>query len=76
LYYLRLLLLVSSTSTIANGDPSGAVWKEAEAQFWWLFWGVVPMVADDQVGSAVNAFSEAVDEHREVKPLHIPNGGR
>jgi hypothetical protein len=57
--------LVSSTSTIANSDPNGPVWKEAEDQFWWLFWGVVPMVADDQVGAAVNAFSDVVSDHRE-----------
>src|SRR6476620_12230032 len=57
--------LVSTTSTLANSDPSGPAWKEAEEQFWWLFWGVVPMVADDQVGSAVDAFHHAILDHRE-----------
>jgi hypothetical protein len=57
--------LVSTTSTLANSNPSGPAWKEAEEQFWWLFWGVVPMVADDQVGSAVDAFHHAILDHRE-----------
>jgi hypothetical protein len=57
--------LVSATSTIGNRDKSEESRKEAERQFWWLFWGVLPMVADEQVGSAVNAFSVALDEHRD-----------
>jgi hypothetical protein len=55
--------LVSCTATIGNRDRNDPAWKEAEAEFWWLFWGVVPMVADDQVGFAVNAFSEVLADH-------------
>jgi hypothetical protein len=54
--------LISCTATLSNRDPdpNDPVWREASAQFWWLFWGPVPMVADDQVGSAVNNFSDAL----------------
>lgn len=54
--------LVSATSTIGNKGRDDPLWREADTQFWWLFWGAVPMVADDQVGAAVNSFSEALSD--------------
>jgi hypothetical protein len=54
--------LISSTSTIANRGSNDVARKKAEAKFWWLFWGAVPMVADDQVAAAVDNFSAAVQE--------------
>jgi hypothetical protein len=55
--------LVSSTSTIGTMDKFEQSWQEAETQFWWLFWGALPMVADEQVAAAADAFSVALDEH-------------
>jgi hypothetical protein len=57
--------LVSATASIGNRGRDEPQRREAEAQFWWLFWGVVPMVLDDQVAVAVNAFSVALDEDPE-----------
>jgi hypothetical protein len=54
--------LLSATATIGNTAPGDPKRIEAEAEFWLLFWGVVPMVADDEVGAAVNAFSVALDD--------------
>jgi hypothetical protein len=54
--------LVSATSTIGNKDRSNPLRQEAETQFWQLYWGAVPMVADDQVALAVDAFSIALDD--------------
>jgi hypothetical protein len=55
--------LVSSTSTIRNNDASDPMRREAQTQFWWLYWGVVPMVADDQVAEVVDSFSDALLDH-------------
>ncbi|MBZ9604012.1 hypothetical protein [Phyllobacterium chamaecytisi] len=48
--------LVSTTSTIANRGHDDPIRTAAEEKFWWLFWGGVPMVADKQVGVAVDTF--------------------
>jgi hypothetical protein len=61
--------LVSATAAISNKDRRDPLRGEAEAQFWLLFWGAVPMVADDEVGLAVNAFSVALDDPDNVIQL-------
>jgi hypothetical protein len=61
--------LVSATAAISNKDRSDPVWGEAYAQFWLLFWGAVPMVADDEVGLAVNTFSVVLDNPDDVVRL-------
>jgi len=53
--------LVRATATIGNKAVDDPARIEAEAQFWLLFWGALPLVADLQVGGAVNRFSEALD---------------
>jgi hypothetical protein len=57
--------LVSATSTIGNRGSDDPLRKDAENQFWQLYWGAVPMVADDQVGAAVNAFHDAVLDYKD-----------
>jgi hypothetical protein len=54
--------LVSATSTIGNKGPDDPVRHQAIDQFWWLFWGAVPMVADGRVSKAVDDFSLVLDE--------------
>jgi hypothetical protein len=68
--------LVSATSTIGNKGRDDPLWREAEQQFWWLFWGAVPMVADDQVGAAVNSFSAALSADPDVSSDDPDNGIR
>jgi hypothetical protein len=53
--------LVSATSLIGNKDPSDPVREEAISQFWWIFWGALPMVADHPVAVACDKFSEILD---------------
>jgi hypothetical protein len=55
--------LVSAASTIGNRVRDEQIRVDAEVQFWWLFWGSLPMMADEPVGAAANAFSIALDEH-------------
>jgi hypothetical protein len=55
--------LVSSTSTIGNRDAADPLRQDAQTQFWWLYWGAVPMVADDQVAEVVDTFSNALLDH-------------
>lgn len=53
--------LVSATACIGTRDRQDQLRIEAEDKFWQLFWGVIPMITDDQVGVAINAFSIALD---------------
>ncbi|NKL40055.1 hypothetical protein GFL57_03335 [Rhizobium leguminosarum bv. viciae] len=55
--------LVSTTSRIANRGKDDPIRKTAEENFWWLFWGGVPMVADLEVGGAVNRFENVLSFH-------------
>lgn len=48
--------LVSTTATISNGDPDDPKRDVACARFWRLYWGAVPLVADQQVSAAVDQF--------------------
>lgn len=57
--------LISATSTIANSDPASDQRKAAETHFWTLFWGPLPIVADLEVGSAVNQFHVAICDNRD-----------
>ena len=54
--------LLAATAKIANLDLHDPIRIEADREFWWLYLGVVPMVADDQVGAAIDAFSVALDD--------------
>jgi hypothetical protein len=51
--------LVSATSTIANRVRDDPIRDQAQIQFWQLSWGVVPMVADEQVAKAIDIFTDA-----------------
>jgi hypothetical protein len=64
--------LVSHTATIGtrDGDIRDHLREVAEEQFWLLYWGVVPMVADDQVGKAVDAFSDALQEFYDFREVY------
>lgn len=53
--------LLSTTALISTRDPKEPVRENAEAHFWVLFWGAVPMVANQDVAACVDAFSEALD---------------
>ncbi|MER9567177.1 hypothetical protein [Mesorhizobium sp. M0571] len=57
--------LVSSTSAICTRGEEDPVRIAAEQRFWELYWGPVPMVCDDTVGSAINRFEEALATKRE-----------
>jgi hypothetical protein len=57
--------LVSVTATIGNVGVKSKERRDAELQFWQLYWGDVPLVADDQVAMAIDAFSDA---------LYLPEG--
>ncbi|MEH2485874.1 hypothetical protein [Bradyrhizobium sp. AZCC 2230] len=54
--------LVSATSMIGIRDRNDPVRRDAETQFWHLFWGAVPMVADDHVAKALDEFSIVLDQ--------------
>lgn len=54
--------LVSATALLGTlDDQKGDAWDAAKRKFWELYWGAVPMVADLDVGGAVNRFSAALD---------------
>jgi hypothetical protein len=61
--------LVLATATISNKGPGDPLRVQAETNFWLLFWGALPLVADLQVGGAVNRFSEALDNSEDVIAL-------
>jgi hypothetical protein len=52
--------LVSATAIVGNVSPKSPERREAESQFWRLYWGDVPLVADEQVARAIDAFSNAL----------------
>ena len=54
--------LVSATSLIGNKGRTNPLRQDAETQFWHLFWGAVPMVADGPVAKAIDEFSVVLDE--------------
>ena len=53
--------LVNTTAIIANrfGQPE---WEAACRDFWIMFWGAVPMVADEEVSKAVDGFANTFDD--------------
>ena len=55
--------LLSTTALLANRnnieDPDRV---EAEKHFWVLFWGAIPMVADEGVSAALDRFAETLDK--------------
>ena len=53
--------LLSTTALISTREQSDEERQRSEDHFWVLFWGAVPMVANQEVAAAVNAFSEALD---------------
>jgi len=53
-------LLVSTTAIIANSGLDDPTRHDATDDFWRLYWGALPMVADDQVSAAVDAFSNVL----------------
>lgn len=55
--------LVSATSTLSTEVPDTPGYRAAEASFWHLYWGALPLVTDPEVGGATNAFEDIlVDE--------------
>lgn len=50
--------LVSETAWIGTKDANDPRREEAISLFWWIYWGPLPMVADDQVAAAADKFSE------------------
>jgi hypothetical protein len=55
--------LVTATSMIGNKeDRNHPLRREADSQFWQLYWGAVPMVEDEEVAKAIDAFSVALDD--------------
>ena len=61
--------LVTVTSRLANKSRDDKSRKPDEDEFWQLYWGPVPLVADLIVGQAVNRFSKLVDERQAGPPL-------
>jgi hypothetical protein len=60
--------LVSETAWIGTKDASDPRREEAISQFWWLFWGPLPMVSDKNVAEAADKFSEILDANYEMPP--------
>ena len=58
--------LISNLITDANNDPRR---KKAIQHFWVLFWGALPLVADEQVSIAADKFSVALDDPMDFVPL-------
>ena len=54
--------LISVTALMSNRERDDPARRIASDKFWELYWGAVPMVADLEVGAAVNRFSEALDD--------------
>jgi len=53
--YLRLGL---SLARIMNYDPDDPEWNQAKERFFELYWGEIPLVADEAVMRVVEPFSE------------------
>jgi hypothetical protein len=53
--------LVSATSVIGNKASDDPAREEAISQFWLIFWGALPMVADRQVAVACDKFADILD---------------
>lgn len=68
--------LLATTSFIATREPENEEEKKglperdaAIRHFWVLFWGALPMVANQQVAIAADAFSVALDKQDDFIPL-------
>jgi hypothetical protein len=55
--YFRLGL---SLARIMNHDPGDSDWEPAKEEFFTLYWGEIPLVADKAVSEAVEQFSDAL----------------
>jgi hypothetical protein len=53
--------LVSATSVIGNKASNDPAREKAISQFWLIFWGALPMVADHQVAVACDKFADILD---------------
>ena len=54
--------LVQAASTIANHSPGSPARIDAQDRFWWIFWGTLPMVTDDDVSKAADTFNDLLDD--------------
>ena len=54
--------LLNTTAFLSNRDPQDPDWEKVWSHFWVLFWGAVPMVADEDVSIKLDAFAEATDD--------------
>jgi hypothetical protein len=63
--------LLSTTGLISNAQASltDLVRAEAMEHFWILFWGVLPVVANQAVAHAADNFSIALDKPMDFVPL-------
>jgi hypothetical protein len=52
--------LVATTAILGNVKLKSPERSDAESQFWRLYWGDVPLVADEPVANAIDAFSDAL----------------
>ena len=52
--------MLETTAFISNQQNTPG-WDKAVDHFWILFWGSVPVVADEQVSKAVDRFADALD---------------
>jgi hypothetical protein len=52
--------LVATTAILGNVNLKSPERSDAESQFWRLYWGDVPLVADEPVANAIDAFSDAL----------------
>lgn len=63
--------LVMTTAIIGNRPRRDPDRRKAEKHFWVLFWGPIPMVANEEVAKAIDAFSDAMDTPE--NGLHLRN---
>jgi hypothetical protein len=61
--------LLRQTSRIGNTRHGTPERQAAVDDFWFNYWGPLPLVADSAVGAAADAFAEALDRPAEEVPL-------
>lgn len=54
--------LLSATAIISTRAPMDEERSRAEADFWLIYWGVLPLVADDDVGAEADEFSRLLSD--------------
>jgi hypothetical protein len=65
--------LLNTTAILGNRYMNEPEWREAALHFWVLFWGAVPVVADEGVALALDRFSETLDRPEDNDGIPVRN---